>query len=82
MVDLMNVILFLECTFDQRRFKCENCGMRYKHKASLKRHKDACGNLKKYGCPYCPHRSSRMDSIKQHIYYLHSDLEGQPRILN
>lgn len=61
---------------DERRFQCMGCGKRYKHRESLSRHKHACGNVKKFCCPYCPHGTNRNDKLKLHIYSRHRDKDG------
>lgn len=56
----------------EKRFLCTDCGKLYKHQESLSRHKNSCGNnTKKFCCPYCPHRTTRKDNLRSHIYHIH-----------
>lgn len=58
---------------DGKRFVCKTCGAAYKHPESLSRHKHACGNIKKFCCPFCPYRSNRNDTLKLHVINMHRE---------
>ena len=55
-------------------FVCPFCGKRTYIKKDHIHHIRTHTGEKPYGCPHCPHRSARKDTMKLHITAKHSNL--------
>lgn len=57
-------------------YVCEQCGKRYKHRATLVRHmRHECGQMPKFKCPYCQASSKQKGHVKEHIIRKHKDMK-------
>lgn len=55
-----------------RKYECDKCNRRYKHRGSLSNHKNfECSKEPKFQCPYCHHKTKRKDHLKLHIGIRH-----------
>uniref|UniRef100_A0A0A9VYY6 Longitudinals lacking protein, isoforms A/B/D/L n=1 Tax=Lygus hesperus TaxID=30085 RepID=A0A0A9VYY6_LYGHE len=62
-----------------RFFQCSSCARKYKSKQALARHKKyECGVEPQFMCHVCLKRFSRSDSLKAHMFHLHSINANQP----
>lgn len=58
------------------RFECRNCGRRYRHLMTLKRHlRYECGKEPQFQCPYCPMKMKHKTNIVQHCRSKHGVFE-------
>ena len=62
----------------RKKFVCPNkCGSSYKYECSLKAHMEfACGQVPRFKCPYCDHRSSYQHNIIAHTKAIHLGTES------
>jgi KRAB domain-containing zinc finger protein len=54
-----------------RPCECSKCGKCFMHMSSLKRHRDACDNVRSHSCHICGRLFHRKDTLQDHIKVKH-----------